>query len=202
MKKILFISSMLMASLSANMSSLLIIPRDAVVAIGIYGGSSTVLSGIEVDSTDITLDGKAYDIDKTEAFFGGYLGLQNSHYRFSISYDVNNNSDLRLERLLINFDYKIGAKDAFRPMIGFGVGASNSSYIIDGRDISQDKGVIALRGGTEYFINDHHSVEFLLEYAYMLDSGSGDAFYDDEFTTYDIKDQSNIILRIGYTFAF
>ena len=193
---------MLTSSLFANMGSLLIIPTDAVVAVGIYTGSSTVLSNIEVESTDENLNGKITDIDKTEPFFGGYLGLQNAHYRFSVSYDVNNNSDLKLERLLINFDYKIGVQDGFRPMIGFGVGASESSYTMDGRDIKQDKAVIALRTGAEYFINGHNSIELLAEYAYMFDS-SGDSFlYDDEFTTYDIKNQNAIMFRIGYNFAF
>ena len=202
MKNKLFAAVVLASPLFANMASLLVIPTDAVIVAGVYAGSSTVLSGIEVESTKVDLDGRRYDIDKTAPLFGGYLGLQNAHYRFSVSYDIDNNNELSLQRLLFNFDYRIGAQGGFRPMAGFGVGASTSRYNMDARNIEQDKGAIAIRGGAEYFIDSHSSLEFLAEYTYMLDSG-GDSFYsEDEFTDYDITDQHSIIFRIGYSFAF
>ncbi|OQX57834.1 MAG: hypothetical protein B5M52_06550 [Helicobacteraceae bacterium 4484_230] len=202
MKKRLLAALMLASPLFANMASLLIMPTDATVVAGVYVGSSTVLSRVKVESTNANLDGRIDDIDDTALFGGGYLGLQNKHYRFSVSYDIDGNDNLELQRLLINFDYRIGVQGGFRPMAGFGVGASTSRYSMDARKIKQDKGAIAVRGGVEYFIDSHSSLEFLAEYTYMLDSG-GDSFYsDDEFTDYDITSQHSIMFRVGYSFTF
>ena len=90
MKHILFILTILSSSLFANMGAILIIPRDADLVIGIYSGSANVSTDIKIDSTDNDLDGRSCDLGGTEPFVGGYLGFQNSFYRFSFSCDVNN----------------------------------------------------------------------------------------------------------------
>ena len=203
MRKLLFILLMFVtSSLYANMGAILIVPRDANVVTGIYSGSSTLSTEIAITSTDNTLDGSSYNFGGTEPFIGGYIGIQNSFYRLSISYDVNYYSDIQLQRYLLGFDFMIGDKNAFRPMVGFGVGVAESKYTINTKNIDHSNGVLAFRTGVEYTIDADQSLELLVEYSYMLDS-LGSNYYDSvDFTSYNVKDQQAIMLRVGYSFEF
>ncbi len=194
----MFVSS----SLFANIGAILIVPRDADVVTGIYSGSFTLQTDVVITSTDNTLDSNAYDFGGTQPFIGGYIGIQNSYYRLSISYDVNYYSDIQLQRYLLGFDFMIGDKDGFRPMLGFGIGVAESRYEINKKELCHSNGVLAFRAGTEYTIDVDQSLEFLVEYSYMLDS-IGTSYYDGvDFTTYNVKDQQAIMLRVGYSFEF
>jgi len=201
--RLLFTLVFLSFPLFANMGALLIIPKDGAFVMGVYSGSSSVSTDIQTDSTDALLDGRRTSIDNTDALLGGYVGVQNSYYRFSLSYDLTNSSELELERFLLNFDFMIGDKDGFRPMLGFGIGPTISEYTLDNRIISQSKGVIVFRAGTEYSINRQNSFEVLLEYSHMLDSVGSKSYSDGtDFTSYKIESQHGIMLRIGYNFEF
>ncbi len=184
------------------MGALLIFPQDAKVVTGIYSGSSSISTQITVDSTDSTLDKSNYSFADIAPFIGGYIGLQNSYYRLSVSYDINYYSEIQLQRLLFNFDYRLGKQDKFRPVIGLGVGAAESKYEINGKTIDHSNGVLVFRTGTHYTIDAHHSLELLLEYSYMLDSRGSSYYTEDVFTSYNVGDQQVIMLRLGYSFTF
>ncbi len=195
----IFISSLL----QANMGAVLIIPRDAKFVMGVYTGVSQASTTTEIESTNSAIDGKKLNYDNNVALLGAIIGLQNNYYRFSFSYDVNNDQDLELQRALMNFDFMIGEKEGFRSMLGFGVGVAMSSYDINSKNIKQDNGLVAFRVGTEYIINESKSIEILLEYAYLITNSIGKSFYEGtDFTTYNIKNRNDIILRIGYNFEF
>ena len=203
MFKLLFLLLLAGSALFANMGAIIIIPTDSAFIMGVYSGSSSVSTEIQTDSTNTVLDGRKTTIDTTDAFLGGYLGVQNSYYRFSLSYDLTDSSELELARLLFNFDFKIADKGKYRPILGFGIGATTSEYTLDNRNISQDKGVIVFRAGTEYSINRQNSLEVLVEYSHMLDSGGSQSYLDrTDFTSYKVDSQDGIMLRIGYNFEF
>lgn len=128
---------------------------------------------------------------------GLFISAQNSFYRLSLSYDIESDVDVKLQRGLLNADFK------FKPLIGFGVGAVSSSYALNGKAINQSNGVLAFRAGTEYLIDKSNSLEFLLEYSHTLTSRVGKSFNDGiDFTTYNIDNQNAIMFRIGYSFEF
>lgn len=185
------------------MGALLIIPRDANVVIGVYSGISKASSITEIESTNSAIDDQSFQYDNNVAFIGAMIGIQNDYYRFSFSYDINSDSDIELQRALMNFDFKIGDKDSFRPILGFGVGIAMSAYNINNKTVKQDNGLLAFRAGTEYSIDKLNSIEILLEYSYVMTNSIGKSFYEgSDFTTYNLKDKDDFILRIGYDFEF
>ncbi len=189
--------------LQANMGAILIIPRDANVVMGIYSGASKTSTTTEIESTNSAIDGDSFNYDTSVAFIGAMIGVQNDYYRLSLSYDINSDSDLELQRALMNFDFMIGEKEGFRPILGFGVGVAMCSYDINSKNIKQDSGLLAFRAGTEYSINKSNSIEVLLEYSHVITNSLGKSFYEgSDFTTYNIKDKDDIMLRIGYNFGF
>lgn len=185
------------------MGALLIIPRDANFVVGAYSGVSKSSHTTEIESTNTAIDAQSFHYDNNVAFIGAMLGIQNDYYRFSLSYDINNDSDLELQRALMNFDFKLYQRDGFRPMLGFGVGVAMNSYNINNKTINQDNGVLTFRAGTEYSIDKSNSIEILLEYSYTMTNSVGKSFYEgSDFTTYNITDQNAIMLNIGYNFQF
>ncbi len=187
--------------LEANMGAILIIPRDANVVMGIYSGASQTSTTTEIESTNSAIDGDSFNYDNSVVFLGAMIGIQNDYYRLSLSYDANSDSDLELQRALMNFDFMIGEKEGFRPMLGFGVGVAMCSYDINNKNIKQDNGLLAFRVGSEYILNESSSLEILLEYSYSITNSIGKSFYEgSNFTTYNIKDKNDIMLRIGYNF--
>ena len=196
---LIFISSFL----QANMGALFIIPRDAKVVMGVYSGVSQASTTTEIESTNSVIDEQLFNYDNNVALLGAMIGIENDYYRFNFSYDMNSDPDLELQRALMNFDFMIGQKEAFRPMLGFGVGAAMCSYDINNKKIKQDNGLLAFRAGTEYIINESKSIEILLEYSYLITNNVGKSFYEgSDFTTYNIKDKHDIMLRVGYNFEF
>ncbi|MDA3946361.1 MAG: hypothetical protein PF439_06745 [Helicobacteraceae bacterium] len=189
-------------SLLANMGALLLFPQDAEVVAGVYSGGSAISTEITIDSTDNTLDQNNYNFIGIKPFIGGYIGLQNSLYRLSISYDINYYSEIQLQRFLFNLDYRLGAQNDYKPVIGFGIGAAESKYEINSKTIDHSNGVLVFRTGTLYTIDTDHSLELLLEYSYMLDSLGSSYYTKDAFTSYNVEYQQVIMLRFGYNFEF
>ena len=195
----IFISSIL----QANMGAVLIIPNDASVVMGIYTGVSRASGTTEIKSTNSAIDGNSFKYINATAFVCAMIGLQNKYYRSSLVYDINSDQDIQMQRVLMNFDFMIGEKKGFRPILGFGVGVAMNSYEINYKNVEQDNGILAFRAGTEYSMNENNSIELLLEYSYMMTNDLGKSFYEgDDFTTYNIKNKDDIILRIGYNFEF
>lgn len=189
------------AILEANMGVILIIPKDAKVVIGIYSGISKASSVTEIESTNSAIDGQSFNLNNSALTLGGMVGVQNDYYRFSFSYDINNDADIQMRRALINFDFKIGEKDSFRPMLGFGVGVATNTYDINSKKVKQGNGVLSFRAGTEYVFDKTNSLEILLEYSYLMTNGLGKSFYEgSDFTTYNIREKDDITLRVGYNF--
>ncbi len=202
MRNTLVLLTFFTSSLFANMGAILIVPRDAAVVIGLYSGLCAVSTDINIDSTDPALDGRSYRFRNTDPFIGGLIGIQNSYYRLSLSYDINSDSDIRLQRYLLDFDFKIGNQNRFRPVAGFGVGVSSSRYKVDGKKIDQNNGLLVFRAGAEYRIDKDNALEFLLEYAHMLDAGGSNYYNGTDFTTYTIGEQHAVMFRAGYNFTF
>ena len=191
------------STLFANVGAILIIPKKGDMVVGVYSGISQASSRIDIKSTNSSLDAQRFSFDNTNAVIGGYIGVENSYYRLSFSYDINNDPDVELQRALMNFDFKFGEENGFRPLVGFGVGVAKSSYDIYQKTIKDENGVLAFRAGAEYRLDQSNSIEVLLEYSYILTSGAGESFYDgNDFTTYTINKQNSITLRIGYNFEF
>lgn len=202
MRNKLLLLTFFASSLFANMGALLIVPRDAAVVIGLCSGLSAISTGITIDSTDPALDGRSYRFRDTDPFVGGLIGVQNAYYRLSLSYDINDYSDIKLQRYLLGFDFKTGDKNGVKPIAGFGVGVAESRYKIGAKSIDQSNGLLAFRGGAQYRIDRHNTLEFLLEYSRMLDSGGSDYYDGADFTTYRIEEQHAIMFHAGYNFTF
>ncbi|MBU0631912.1 hypothetical protein KKA17_04640 [bacterium] len=203
MKKIVILYLIFTSSLFANMGAMLILPQDSDIAMGIYSGISQNSSKVDIESTNSAKNEKSFNFDNTDVLIGGYIGVENSYYRLSLSYDINNDPDVQVQRALLNFDFKIIEKKGLRPMVGFGVGVAMSSYNPYGKNIKDDNGVLAFRAGTEYRVDESNSIEILLEYSHTLTSGIGKSYYEgSDFTTYDLSKQNSVILRIGYNFLF
>ena len=202
MRNKLLLLTFFTSSLFANMGAVLIVPRDAAVVIGLYSGLSAISTDITIDSTDPALDGRSYRFRNTDPFIGGLIGVQNAYYRLSLSYDINDYSDIKLQRYLLGFDFKIGTQNAFRPMAGFGVGVAESRYKAGGKSIDQSSGLLVFRGGMEYRIDKDNTLEFLLEYSHMLDSGGSNYYDGADFTSYKIEEQHAIMFRAGYNFEY
>ncbi len=187
----------------ANMGALLIIPKDPQPVISLHFGGMRSSTDIDRSSVGPALDDGSFEFTESTPFIGGSIGLQNSFYRFSLSYDYTNGSDIDIERFLMNFDFKIGAEEGFRWLLGTGVGVAQSSYDLDHRSLQQSNGILSFRGGTEYVLNEKSSLEFIVEYSYSLSSSSSKSYYDENnFTSYKIEAQNGLIMRIGYSFWF
>ncbi len=187
----------------ANMGALLIIPKDPQPVISIQIGGMRSSTDIDKSSVGPALDNGSFEFTESAPFIGGLIGLQNSFYRFSLSYDYTNGSDIDMERFLMNFDFKIGTEGGFRWLLGTGVGVAQSSYELDNRSLKQSNGILSFRGGTEYVLSEKSSLEFIVEYSYSLNSSSSKSYYDENnFTSYEIEDQNGIIMRVGYSFWF
>lgn len=203
MLKILSFLLFFLSSLSANMGAILLLPTNAKPVIGIYTGTTKTKTDIEIKSTDNSIDGDKYTYNNDSTLIGVFIGAENEYYRLSFSFDKENTTKLQLDRFLINLDYKLTSYKNFKPMFGFGIGASSSTYNINNKEINQENGTIVFRIGSEVLIEKSNSIEILIEYSNMLTSNIGKSFYENnEFTTYDIKKQNSIMLRIGYNFKF
>jgi hypothetical protein len=198
---LLFLSSALL--LNASMATILIIPRDAKVVVGVYLGLSHSSTTTEIESTDAYLDNKSYKFINNSALSGALIGVQNRYYRLSFSYDVNSDKDMQVKRYLMNYDFKIGKREGFRALVGFGIGSTHSSYELNHKEIEQDNAVLAFRTGSEYTINESNSIEILAEYSYVMIDTIGKSFYENgEYTTYNINKKRDIALRVGYSYEF
>lgn len=203
LKRIMLLIIFISSFLEASMGAILILPRDANVVIGINSGISRTSSSTEIKSTNSAIDGQSYSYNNLVAFIGGMIGIQNDFYRLSLAYDINSDKDIQMQKVLMNFDFKIGEKDSFRPIVGFGVGVAMNSYDINYKTIKQDNGLLVCRTGTEYILDESNSLEFLLEYSYVVTNNTGKSFYEgDDFTTYNIKDKDDISFRIAYNYEF
>ena len=187
----------------ANMGAILIIPKDPQPVISLQIGGMRSSTDINRSSVGPALDNGSFEFTESAPFVGGLIGLQNSFYRFSLSYDYTTGSDIDIERFLMNFDFKLGGEEKFRWLLGTGIGVAQSSYDLDNRSLKQSNGILSFRGGTEYRLNEKSSLEFIVEYSYELNSSSSKSYYDDNnFTSYTIEDQNSIIMRVGYSIWF
>lgn len=202
-KKLILFLILSSSLLHASMGALLIIPRDANVVMGIYSGAIKTSTTLGIESTNSAIDTQSFKHENVAAFLGTMIGLQNDYYRFNLTYDINSDSDLELQRILMNFDFMIGERESFRPMLGVGVGVAKCSYDINNKNIKQESGLLVFRAGTEYAIDNSNSIEMMLEYSHVITNSVGRNFYEgDDFTTYNIEEKNDIILRIGYNFTF
>ncbi|MGB5965881.1 MAG: hypothetical protein WBF77_06480 [Sulfurimonadaceae bacterium] len=202
MKRVLLLT-LVTLPLFANVGAILLVPRDAKVVVRAYSGVSKTSSVITIESTNDIIDGASFSYDSTNGLIGGAVGIQNSFYRLSLSYDIDSNTDVKLQRALLNSDFKFYEQDGFKPLVGFGVGVAMSAYAVNQKNIKQDNGVLALRTGAEYVVDESNSLEFLLEYSYILTSKTGVSYYEgSDFTTYNIKKQNTAMLLMGYSFEF
>lgn len=168
------------STLFANMGALLLLPQD-----------------------DNTIDGSSYTFVHTTPMIGSFIGVENSYYRFGLSYDINNDKDVRLERLLINFDFTLSKEKGLNPLIGVAIGATTSKYYINQKKIKQNNGVYVLRVGGQYILDNLNNIDILIEYSHLNTNNIGKSYLqNDVFTTYNIVKKNDILLRIGYNFVF
>lgn len=184
-------------------AAMIILPRDAELVLGVYGGVAQHQAGVEILSSDAGRDGRRQDYDASAAMAGALLGFQGKRYRFSSSFDQLEGGRARQQRLLFNFTYFFGdhiSPGGFRPMIGAGVGAADSHYQSESGSSSISTGSWVLRGGFEYGLSVDRSLELLLEYARPYSPGRDSEFSGDHFTITRLVEQQLLMLRIGYNF--
>jgi hypothetical protein len=188
---------------SANMGALIIIPKDPKPVFSLHLGQASSSTDIDRNSTLPALNTGTISYDDSPLFWGGAIGLQNSYYRFSFSYDNSNGDDVKLQRYLMNFDFRLGYTDKLLWRFGTGIGVGRSSYDLDGRSFTQSNGIVCFRGGTEYLVSKHTSVELIVEYSLATSKSSTTSYYSvTDYTSYQIDNQNSLIMRMGLNYCF
>ncbi len=183
-------------------ASLLLIPDHAHAVIGLYGGPGSVTQEVSVDSTDQTADGNIAVFHEVRPLVGVFAALENDRYRIGVAFDDLRGGGLSMQRLLFNADFRLPYGQRIRPMLGLGIGAASSRAEIDNRTVSFDNGIYTLRGGAEYRFDPRQAFECLIEYSRFLNAGSDTYVTEEVFTSYGLREQNSLLLRLGYTYRF
>ncbi len=154
-----------------------------------------VKQSINVSVGSLNTYEKSDKLNDSQALLGGYLGLENDSYRLSVSYDINKNSTIKTQRYMLNFDYRFQDIQNYKPFLGFALGGAYNEYTIQNRKIEFSNAVFSVHSGFEYLYDDKNSIEVLLEYSLMSNQ-------DNSFVTFDFKDQSMFLIRLGLKFTF
>mgnify|MGYP001256760094 CR=1 FL=1 len=196
----LFVSLGLFLLAGPASAAMIILPRDAALVGGVYGGVARHEAKIETRSSAA---GRSREYDAGAALAGILLGLEGKKYRVSTSFDRIEGGQTTQQRLFFNFDYMWGEECSaarFRPMIGAGIGSTESRYPSESGPRTFNTGSWALRGGFEYGLSADRSLELLLEYSRPFSSGSDSDFSDSHFAITELVEQQLLMLRIGYNF--
>ena len=197
--KILFFLLYLQTALMAYNGVNLLMPQNSDAVLGVYTGVANSRGEVSCESSDAAVDVQNVKHNNIVALGGVYLGFQNDGYRFSFSYDANSDSDISLQRVLINFDFMFEKTTYFRPTLGFGLGAAMYAFDLNTKKIKSDDGVLAFRVGGEFAMGSFSSLDLSLEYSYVIANSSGKSFFEDgRLTTYKLQNKSDIILRVSY----
>ena len=188
--------------LNANgMAAILIFPENGGPAVGVYAGAAFATQTVRVSSTRAEEDGRRIGTDAVLPRGGLFVGIENDRYRIDVSYDRAGNGDLRTERLLFNADFRFGGEHPLHPLLGIGVGQTDSRFDVPGRTLTFTNGTWALRGGLEYRKGGHYAT-LLAEYSRFLNAGSDSYLSDDTFTSYDLDEQHSFFIGLQYHYRF
>jgi hypothetical protein len=182
---------------------LVLAPRNAVPVIGLSSGISSLNTNIKILSTNKLYNNIYLKNTTVSPYFSGYFGVENKIYRFSLSYDYINNSNIKYNEFLLNYDFKLKNNRRYNTFFGIGIGIGYTNYNINDASIHDNNSIISLRGGIEYLIDLHNSIDFLIEYTTSFTDYKGENYYNGlDYYEYNIDEQSNILFKIQYNFNF
>lgn len=182
---------------------MLILPGDAKLIGGLYGGAGQNRAQIKTSSTDSAVDGQQDVFNGATGLAGGLIGFEGAQYRFDCSYDHSENWQGRQQRLLFNFNFIWGSEPEegdYRPLLGLGVGVTDSRYDLPAATITHSSTTLALRSGMTYTLDHKQSLELVVEYSYAPSTASDNDYSGIHFTSYDLDKQQTLFLRVGYNF--
>lgn len=204
LKKIFILFYLMTNALEAQsaLAGLILFPDNAKGIIGISGGMAYLDQKIHIHSTESSKDGLALNYFQTAPNIIIFLGLENDIYRISVSFEGFSSDDISMQQLIFGFNYKFLQGKKLHPMLGFGIGAAESTVKTLHEKISFSNGIYTLNAGVEFRHNDHHAIEVMTRYFRFLNSGSGTQFTETEFTSYNLHEQNGISVQLGYTYRF